>query len=153
MRLRLNGGNFEMRTLTALLFILAFSLAAFGQQVREPAKGSAERTAILNALRVPVERELKQKIVFSIDDLRVAGGWAFIGGIPQSPAGGQPDYRGTEYQEAKDAGMFDNNIFALLKKNGAKWRVVTYAIGCTDVCYATWWSEHKAPKAVFPYTE
>ncbi len=142
-----------MRTLTALLFILAFSLAAFGQQVREPAKGSAERTAILNALRVPVERELKQKIVFNIDDLRVVGVWAFIGGSPQSPAGGQPDYRGTEYQEAKDADMFDNNIFALLKKNGAKWRVVTYAIGCTDVCYATWWSEHKAPKAVFPYTE
>ncbi len=142
-----------MRTLAALLFILAFSLAAFGQQVREPAKASAVRTAILNALRVPVERELKQKIVFNVDDLRVAGSWAFVGGSPQSATGGQPDYRGTEYEEAKDADMFDNNIFALLKKNGTRWRVVTYAIGCTDVCYANWWSEHKAPKAVFPYTE
>jgi len=30
---------------------------------------------------------------------------------------------------------------------------VPYAIGCTDVCYAGWWKQYKAPKAVFPYTE
>ncbi len=130
-----------------------FAAAASAQAVRTPEKGSAERTAILNTLRAPVERELKQKIVFNLDHFRVSGSWAFLGGDPQTPSGGQPNYRGTPYQEAKDADIFDNNVFALLRKTGGKWRVVTYAIGCTDVCYADWWRRYKAPKAVFPYTE
>lgn len=134
--------------LTAVL-----TASATAQTVRTPEKGSAERTAILNTLRAPVERELKQKIAFNLEHFRVVGNWAFLGGDPQSPSGGQPNYRGTPYQEAKDADMFDNNIFALLRKTGSRWRVVTYAIGCTDVCYADWWRRYKAPKAVFPYTE
>lgn len=135
------------------IVVLFLSGAAFAQAVRTPEKGSAERTAILDALRTPVERELKQKIVFNLDHFRVTGTWAFLGGDPQSPTGGQPDYRGTKYQSARDADMFDNNIFALLRKTGGKWKVVTYAIGCTDVCYADWWRRYKAPKAIFPYTE
>ncbi len=63
------------------------------------------------------------------------------------------DYRGTEYQEAIDAGMFDNGIFALLKKTGGKWKVVTHMIGCTDVCYLDWDKQYKAPKAIFPSSE
>jgi hypothetical protein len=137
--------------LIALSAILSASASA--QAVYAPEKGSAERTAILNKLRVPVEKELKQKVVFNLDHFRVAGNWAFLGGDPQNPSGGPPNYRGTPYQEAKDDGIFDNNIFALLRKTGGKWKVITYAIGCTDVCYADWWRRFKAPKAVFPYTE
>lgn len=136
-----------------IVVVLLLSVAAFGQGVYTPEKGSAERKAILDALRIPVERELKQKIVFAAENFNVAGNWAFLSGDPQSPDGGQPDYRGTPYQEAKDADMFDNNFFALLRKTGGKWKVVHYAIGCTDVCYADWWRRYKAPKAVFPYTE
>lgn len=139
-------------TITALL-LTALSISALAQKVYTPEKGTPERFAILNALRIPVEKELKQKIVFTIGSFKSNGTWAFIGGEPQSANGGEPNYTGTEYQEAKDEGMFDNNFFALLKKTGGKWKVVTHAIGCTDVCYATWWKDHKAPKSVFPYTE
>lgn len=135
------------------ILILAFGVFAQKSSVYTPSNGSPERTAILNALRVPVERELKQSIVFKIDNFRVSGTWAFVSGDPQSPGGGLPDYRRTPYQEAIDADMFDNNFFGLLRKSGSKWRVVTYAIGCTDVCYSDWWRRHKAPKAIFPYTE
>lgn len=136
-----------------LILIFGLSAAAFAQKVYTPAKGSVERTAILAALRVPIEKELKQKIQFSIDKFNSNGTWAFIGGEPQNMSGGKPDYKGTEYQEAIDADMFDNNFFALLKKSGGKWKVITSAIGCTDVCYATWWKDYKAPKTIFPYTE
>jgi hypothetical protein len=135
------------------ILILAFGVFAQKSSVYTPAKGSAERTAILNALRVPVERELKQKISFDIENFRVLGNWAFVSGDPQSPSGGRPDYSRTPYQEAINADMFDNNFFGLLRKSGSRWKVVTYAIGCTDVCYADWWRRHKAPKAIFPYTE
>ncbi len=135
------------------MLCLGLASSALGQRVYTPDRGSAERKAILDALRVPVERDLKQKIVFATDHFNVSGTWAFLGGTPQTPSGGQPNYRGTRYQEARSAGFFDNNFFAILRKTSGQWRVVTYAIGCTDVCYADWWRRHKAPKAIFPYTE
>lgn len=136
-----------------LIIVLALAGVASAQKVYTPEKGSAERTAILDALRVPVERALKQKIVFAAENFNVSGNWAFLGGQPQNPAGGQPDYSRTEYARAKREGMFDSNFFAILKKTAGKWKVVTYRIGCTDVCYADWWRTYKAPKAIFPYTE
>ncbi len=143
-----------MKRLVFVVTIVFCSVAGVvAQRVYTPEKGSAERTAVLNALRVPVEKELKQKIVFNVENLNISGVWAFVSGDPQDSSGGRPDYRRTKYQEAIDADMFDNNFFALLKKSAGKWKVVTYAIGCTDVCYADWWKRHKAPKAVFPYTE
>ena len=135
------------------IFLVLFAGVAFGQTAYEPAKGSAERKAILDALRVPVERDLKQKIVFFADSFKVQGNWAFIGGIPMTANNTAPDYSKTKYAGAVDSGAFDNNFFALLKKNAGKWKVTTYAIGCTDVCYTDWWSRYKAPKQIFPYTE
>lgn len=133
--------------------VVMLASAAFAQTVYTPQKGSAERITILDVLRIPVEKELKQKIVFGVENFNVSGIWAFVSGDPQSPSGGKPDYRKTSYQQAIDADMFDNNFFALLKKSGGKWKVIRYEIGCTDVCYADWWKRYKAPKGVFPYTE
>jgi hypothetical protein len=141
------------KSLPGLSIILFFAFSAFAQSVYTPEKGSAERTAILNALRVPVERELKQKIQFSINNFKVKGNWAFLDGAPQNLSGERPNYEGTPYQEAIDGGAFDNNFFALLRKMGGKWKVVKYAIGCTDVCYLPWADEYKAPKAIFPNFE
>ena len=135
------------------LFLILFNFSAFGQAVYTPERGSAERKAILDALRLPVERDLKQKVVFVTDNFNVQGSWAFVSGTPQNSNGGSPDYSGTKYAEAVDSGAFDNNFFALLRKTSGKWKVTTVAIGCTDVCFADWWRRHKAPKAIFPYTE
>jgi hypothetical protein len=137
----------------SLAIVLVLAGAAFGQKIYTPEKGSAERTAILNALRGPVEKQLKQKISFSVESFNVQGAWAFLAGAPQTADGTQPNYKNTPYEEAFDSGAFDNNFFALLKKTGGKWKVVTFSIGCTDVCYTTWWKDYRAPKAIFPYTE
>ena len=137
----------------SLLCVLIFAFAAQAQTVYTPKKDSDERKLILNTLRVPVEKKLKQKIQFAVNDFNVSGNWAFVGGEPQNMNGGKPNYKGTIYEEEVKEGMFDDNFFALLKKNGKKWKVVTYAIGCTDVCYAAWWNEYKAPKTIFPYAE
>lgn len=126
---------------------------ASAQSAYTPEKGSPERKAILDALRTPVERDLKQKVVFVTDSFKVQGNWAFVSGTPQNTSGGQPDYSRTKYADQFDSGAFDNNFFALLKKTAGRWKVTTYAIGCTDVCYAYWWRRFKAPKAIFPYTE
>lgn len=136
---------------TILIAIALFATTAFGQATITPEKTSPVRKAILNALRVPVERDMKQKIVFVADDFKVLGNWAFVSGRPTTPSGDKPNLRGTAWDGNED--MFDNNFFGLLKNDGKKWKVVAYALGCTDVCYADWWSRYKAPKAIFPHTE
>jgi len=116
-----------------------------------PDKGSAERKAIVDALRAPVQRKLKQEVIFKIDHLKVQGGWAFLLGAPRRPDGGQIDYRDTPYADAYNAGAFDNNVMALLRKVGGQWRVVQYVIGATDVAYLGWDRKFRAPSAIFPH--
>ena len=114
-----------------------------------PAPQTPERKAIADALRAPVEKKLKKSVVFKIDHLKVQGGWAFLRGVPQRPDGKPMDYGDTPYREQKELGMFDDQISALLKKEGGKWVVVTYDIGATDVVYLDWAEKYKAPPAIF----
>lgn len=89
-----------------LAFFLMVNLSAFAQDVpHTPAKGSAERAAILSALRIPVEKDLKQKIVFVTQDFNVQGDWAFVSGEPTTPDGKRPNLKGTAWEEAED--IFD----------------------------------------------
>lgn len=133
------------------VLLLLLSVLVSAQGAYTPEKGSLERTAILDALRVPVEKAFKQKIVFVTDNFKVQGTWAFVSGQPMLPSGQEPDLQNTRFAAHQDA--YDNNFFGLLRKTAGKWKVVTHAIGCTDVCYADWWKRHRAPKAIFPYTE
>ena len=139
----------------ASLFVLItlFGAPAISAQSRPytPDKGSAERKAITDALRVPVERKLKQEVIFKIDHLKVQNGWAFLMGTPRRPDGGQIDYRNTPYAEAQKAGAFDDGVMALLHKVGGQWRVVQYVIGATDVAYLGWDRKFHAPSAIFPH--
>ena len=114
-----------------------------------PDRGSPERKAILDALRVPIEKQLKQSVIFKIDHLKVQSDWAFVLGQPQQPDGSRVDYSGTVYQEAVDAGAFDDGVIGLLRNTNGKWRVVQYVIGATDVPYVDWDKKYRAPRAIF----
>lgn len=114
-----------------------------------PEKDSPERTAIMDALRVPVGKELKQEVIFTVDKLKVQGDWAFFSGEPKSKGGGEPNWKITKYQEFIDNGDFEKGLHALLKNTSGKWEVVKYMMNCHDVCYMGWDKEYKAPKAIF----
>lgn len=133
--------------------LITLGLSVSGQTVQHPDKGSAERSALLDTLRPPVEKELKQNIVFVINQINVQGQWAFVDGRLQTKDGRVPIWKITRYAQAASYGAQSDGISALLKRSGTGWRVVTKAIGCTDVCYVDWWKLYKAPKAIFPYTE
>jgi hypothetical protein len=135
----------------AAVMMLATGISVAAQAAHTPDKGSPERKAILDSLRIPVERDLKQKIVFVTDDFKVQGDWVFVSGRPTTPAGEDPSLKNTAWDGQED--MFDHNFFGLLRKRSGKWRVVAYALGCTDVCYLDWWRRYKAPKGIFPHTE
>lgn len=136
-----------MALLFAILLLSATVMAQSGPYT--PKAGSAERKAIMDALRVPVVKRLLKPVVFKVDHLKVQGGWAFMKGVPQQPNGKPMDYRGTGYERAQKDGIFDDWICALLRKQGTKWQVVEFVIGATDVVYIGWDEKHKAPPAIF----
>jgi hypothetical protein len=134
-------------------FILGFVFSANAQTIEHPTKGSEQRAAILDTLRPAVEGKLHQKIVFVVNAINVQGNWVFVDGRLQTLDGKVPNWKNTPYAEAAKYGAQSDGISALLKKSGTGWKITTYAIGCTDVCYVDWWKRFKAPKAIFPYTE
>jgi hypothetical protein len=81
----------------------------------------------------------------------VQNGWAFLLAAPQRPDGGALDYHGTIYQDAVDAGAFDNGLVALLHNVNGKWKLVQHVNGATDVPYADWDKMYQAPRAIFPF--
>lgn len=136
----------------AMLTIVGVAMSIFAQQAAfTPKAGSKERKAILDALRAPVEKSLKgKKVEFKINHFKVKDGWAFINAEPQAPGGKKIDYRGTQYQEAIDAEVFDNNVGGLLKLVKGKWQVKSWWLGATDVPWDGWWDKYKAPRSIFP---
>jgi hypothetical protein len=141
------------RIFLMLCVIAALGVAMAAQTVTHPDKGSAERAALLDTLRPPIKKELKQNVVFVVHQINVQGAWAFVDGRLRTTDGKVPNWKGTPYAKAASYGAQSDGISALLKRSGNGWHIVTKAIGCTDVCYVDWWKRYKAPKTIFPYTE
>lgn len=139
-----------MRAVIALTLGCAVATLATAQPVRTPKVGSAERTAILDAIRVPVEKAVKVKVKFSVKVLRVSGNWAFFMGRPLQKNGRPIDYSKTQYREAIAEGAFDDGAMALLKREKGRWRILDWGLGMTDYPAGDWVEKRKAPKAILP---
>ena len=98
-----------------------------------PAAGSAERRAILAALRPAVEARLGKNVGFKISTIRIDKGWAFVVADPQRKAGKQIDIRKV-FPEDWD-NMDGLRTEAVLRRRGGRWMLVDHAIGATDVWY------------------
>ncbi len=134
--------------------ILLMAVAFYGMAAAEPAQRAhtpqgKERKAILDALRKPVEKELKQKVQFKVQDFRATRDWAFMFGVPQQPNGKPVNYRKTSFKDAFESDAFDDSISALLHKVKGKWKLVVHVIGATDVPWVDWPKEFGAPKTIF----
>lgn len=111
--------------------------AAFAQPgasaTATPSQGSAQRRAILDALRPPVERRLGGPVEFVVRQIRVRDGWALVIADPQRPGGGQIDgrrYFGDDWEF-----MDGLSVNGILRFSGGRWRLIDHAIGPTDVWY------------------
>ena len=131
-----------------LCFSLVASLTAFAQSARTPAPGSEERAAIMDALRIPAEKELKQSVIFKVDRLRVAGDWAYARVSPTRPNGDDIDFSKTKYRKQLELGMFDPQGEALLRLEDDGWEVLEWAFGGTDVASAEWGDKYRLPKSL-----
>lgn len=110
--------------------------------VHTPKPGSKERSAIMNALRVPVQRFHKgKKPTFTyVSNFRVGGNWAHLSATTVDskgkPLGPDPE---EPYM----------NLSALLKQVNGKWRVVEWAYH-GDVIQIDWAQKHpQVPLNIF----
>jgi hypothetical protein len=115
-----------------------------------PKPGSAERTSVLDAARVPVERDLAQAVVFQVKVLRVTPTWAFLYGVPKRADGKPVDFSKSIYAEDAKTDAFSGQVAVLLARDGAGWRLVTYSVGFTDVVWDSWDEEFGAPAWLWP---
>lgn len=113
---------------------------------------TADRTAILDAARIPVAEELGKPPLFAVRQLNREGEWAFLFADMQQQ-GGQPfDYSGTRKAEAARRGLVSKSYAALLRKTDRGWRVVEAAIGPTDVAWEGWPAKYGLPEGLFVFS-
>jgi len=115
-----------------------------------PAPGTAERKAIMDTVREPVEKELKQRVVFVVAQLKVCRDWAFLEATPQQPDGRPVDWSIGVYADAIADDMCGGYIHALMAKKGGSWQMREHVICATDVPWVGWAEQYGAPAALFP---
>ncbi|WP_244483759.1 hypothetical protein [Rhizobium sp. Root482] len=120
---------------------------ALAQTLREPAKGSAERAAILDALRPAVEAEMRGPVEFVVTTLRASPDWAFVQAEPQRPGGGAIDPQETGFNGETDI-MDGLTVYALMAFHSGRWNMIDHMVGLTDVGYAVWPQRYGVPPAV-----
>ena len=116
---------------------------------RKPARGSADRAAIMDAARGPITAELDHTVIFVVSTLRTDGEWAYLDATPVNPDGSPLDWKATPFAEAQAAGMMEDNVLVLLRKKGKDWKMVDYVIGPSDVYWLNWIDQYGLPKALF----
>jgi hypothetical protein len=91
------------------ILLLGFACSAVAQKAYEPKKGSAERSALMNAIRAyDVKRDAGlANETFNVSALRVQGAWAYANVEPQLKNG------------AETYGQ--SHVF--LQKTGGRWKV------------------------------
>ena len=122
-----------------------------GSHLHAPKFGSMEREAILNVLRVPVQKQLRQRVVFKVSWIKVEGSFAFVEAEALQPNGKWIDFSNTSYAAAAGAGGFSDGADGLLRWRDGHWQIVTCNVGATDVEWLDWAARYHAPGSIFPH--
>ncbi len=136
------------KTFLALCFLAITAAHAHAQRAYTPPAGSPERKAIMDVLRVPVEADLRQKVVFKVQHLKIVGPWALARVVPLRPDGGEIDYSRTKYRDDLAEGAFDGEGEALLRNDGGGWRLLEWRFGASDTEVDIWLEKYRAPAAL-----
>lgn len=135
--------------LSAALF-LSDGQDALAQSVHEPARGSAERRELLDAVRPLMEVRVGKPVEFVVGWMRSGSGWAFIQVSPQRPGGGAINLAHTTF--ASQADYMDGLVtYALLRFDYGRWNLVDFVVGPTDVFWQGDPLYAQLPSGLTPY--
>lgn len=109
-----------------------------GNQSTKNESNKNNRKVILDAIRVPVQNELKQEVKFVVYRLNICNNYAVLLAKPVKMNGSPVEYANTEYQEQINDGVFDDGVQAILNLENNVWVVKNYVIGATDSPVQMW---------------
>ncbi|MEO1744962.1 MAG: hypothetical protein AAFR13_00360 [Pseudomonadota bacterium] len=133
-----------------LVMVAAMLSSAFAQNIYEPARGTAERKAILDAVRPKIEAEMRGPVEFVVGRLRAQDGWAFAQLDPQRPGGTPINPAQTGW--ARDVDFMDGlTVWALMRRTERGWFLIDAITGPTDVAFLHWPDVYGAPRAIFGF--
>lgn len=117
--------------------------------IHTPPPGSADRVALMNALRGAVRNEIGGDVVFVVRELRSDGEWAFAVLEPTRPDGRRIAPETTPlYRRHGGDGLDGLRTEAIWRKERDHWQVFAHAVGATDV----WWTAYceRTPRDLMP---
>ncbi len=114
-----------------------------------PARGSQERTEIIDAARTPVASDIGQAVIFVVDILRNDAHWAYLQATPVQPNGKPIDWASTRYAQDWQADAMSDTVMVLLSKDGGVWHVVDHIVGPTNVYWYGWIDQYQLPEVLF----
>lgn len=135
------------RLFATVLLSLFIPVLALAGEVHEPAKGSPERAAILDAIRPPVEAQMRGPVEFLIETMRTDGDWAFVIANPQRPGGRPIDPESTAFAGQEDR-MDGLTVLGLARYVKGRWVHIDHIVGPMDVAQLAWIDAYQVPKAV-----
>ncbi len=112
-------------------------------------RGSKERKQIMNAARIPISRELGQRVIFLTSIVRSNGRWAYLQAEPRRPNGRKLNWATTPYARDWKNDMMSDIIMVLLRRDGRRWKAVEYIVGPTDVFWIGWADQYGLPRELF----
>ena len=114
-----------------------------------PARGTAERAALMDAARVPVQRALGLPVIFMVSTLRSDDNWAYLAATPLQPDGQALDWSRTPMARDWAADMMSDLVLVVMRRGDDGWQAVEHIIGPTDVAWLNWVDQHGWPRALF----
>ncbi|WP_151719891.1 hypothetical protein [Gemmobacter serpentinus] len=127
--------------LIPLIVLVLSAPAALGFE--RPERGSAERKAMLDAIRPIAEWNLGPPVEFVVQDLMVEGSYGWASLLAQRPGGAAIalDQAPMVARDDMAEDLIDRvdghpTLQVMLQKSGETWVAVNWAIGATDVWYA-----------------
>ncbi len=114
-----------------------------------PPPGSAERRAVLDAVRPSMEAKIGPPVVFVVHVIQVWGDWAYVQAVPQRPGGVPIDWSRTRFKEDFEKDFMTDIVMGLLRNDGGKWTLVDFVLGPTDVFWESWVPKYRLPRQMF----
>ncbi len=118
-------------------------------RLHTPARGSAERAALMDVARVPIEGALGVPVIFVVQVLNTDGRWAYLQAVPHNPDGSAMDWRRTRLAADWAAGFMSDIAMVLMRREGQRWRVIDWVMGPTDVYWYGWVTDYGLPERLF----
>ncbi|RYZ60984.1 MAG: hypothetical protein EOO14_06230 [Chitinophagaceae bacterium] len=145
-----------MRQLYLVLFLFA-GYAADSQSSRSDFASldeTQDRKQITEALQQHLKKGFATQAAFALEQLHIKKEFAFLMGKVCDSGGKDIDFARFAAGDQKSALPFKGQeTRALLKRQGAVWKVLALLVSPDDAACSCWWAEYSAPKELFDYTD